>query len=118
MNNRNATPLDLHMRRHGIKTAAIAALCGVTPTTVRYWRLGQRRPEPQLARLIAAELNMPRHLLRPDLWDPPPTVAAGADPAPQQPDPPRAGARRRATRNRAIAGTDEDQTEDGRLAFA
>jgi DNA-binding transcriptional regulator YiaG len=64
--------LDEHMIRTGVTTTALAARMQVTPSTVRQWRSGVRKTSVACAKRLAAELDMPLHLLRPDIWDAPP----------------------------------------------
>jgi transcriptional regulator with XRE-family HTH domain len=63
--------LDAHMRLKRLSCVALAELCGVTQQAVSHWRLGERAPSAVYAKLLAKTLEMPLHLLRPDLWDPP-----------------------------------------------
>jgi transcriptional regulator with XRE-family HTH domain len=69
------TNLDVALRERGISTIQAAKLCGATRQAVRMWRMGQRRPSVPYAKLLALQYGIPRHLIRPDLWDPPPEAA-------------------------------------------
>lgn len=71
-----ATYLDQIMSERDISNAALGRICGVSAQAARHWRLGVYSPKIPYAKLIAAQLGIPRHLLRPDIWDPPPPVAA------------------------------------------
>lgn len=68
---RNTSPMARVMARYGLKPGALAAAAGVSTESVRQWRLGQNRPTPERARLIERKLGIPRHEIRPDLWDAP-----------------------------------------------
>jgi hypothetical protein len=74
MDDRSSSYLDVALRERGITNASAARLCGTTPEAVRMWRLGERRPGVTYAKLLAGEYGIPRHLIRPDLWDPPEPV--------------------------------------------
>jgi transcriptional regulator with XRE-family HTH domain len=49
----------------------LGARVGVSKPTI--WRIeaGQQQPSPDLARALERETGIPRHKLRPDLWDAP-----------------------------------------------
>lgn len=49
--------LRLQMARRGMTRAALAALLGVSPTMVGYWRLGRYLPTPEWATVLADELD-------------------------------------------------------------
>ena len=91
MDERPATYLDKIMRERKISNGQIGRICGVSAQAARHWRLGVYSPKISYAKLLAVELNIPRHLLRPDIWDPPPPAPIAA-PAPRR--------KPRATRNK------------------
>ena len=49
---------------------------GVTGEAVRLWRRGKQRMSGRHAEQLDGMFGVPRHLLRPDLFDPPPESAA------------------------------------------
>jgi len=59
-----------YMEKHGLTDGAFAAQLGVSGDLVRLYRLGRRIPAER-ALAIEKVTGIPRHLLRPDLWDPP-----------------------------------------------
>ena len=59
-------------RGTGLTQAQIAARAHAHPVTVSKWISGALRPGPERALALEAEFGLPRHLLRPDLWDAPP----------------------------------------------
>ena len=59
--------------------AAIAAEAGVSLEAVRLWRHGKRRIAPAHVSAVSRITGIPRHELRPDLWEPP----ADTVPAPE-----------------------------------
>lgn len=67
------TPLDAFMRAKLMQNVDLAALIGVTQQAVSLWRRGERPPSAVYAKKIEAGLGIHRHLLRPDLWDAPPS---------------------------------------------
>ena len=64
--------LDAIFTDHGVTTAQIAESLGLTNEAVRLWRHGIRLIPPAQARLIDERFHIPKHRLRPDVWDPPP----------------------------------------------
>ena len=70
------TYLDKIMKERGISNSMLGRLCGVSPQAARHWRLGVWKPKVAYAKKIASTLDIPRHLLRPDIWEPPKLLAA------------------------------------------
>lgn len=58
--------LEAALKRIGGPTK-LAKLLGIGPSAVTQWRRVPAERVPELARLT----NIPRHELRPDLWEPP-----------------------------------------------
>lgn len=56
----------------GLKESDLAEVLGVSERTVLFWRSGERKPSPEHAMKAERLLNIPKHELRPDLWEPPP----------------------------------------------
>ena len=65
-------PLDAYMRAAGLLNRDMAVALGLAPELVRRMRCGMRPIHPNEARLIEEKFGIPRHRLRPDIWDPPP----------------------------------------------
>ena len=64
------------MSEKGLTDGDLAAELGVSDELVRLWRHGRRSISAKRAIEISKLTGIPRHQLRPDLWDePPPTVA-------------------------------------------
>jgi transcriptional regulator with XRE-family HTH domain len=57
--------------RTGFSLAAVAARVGVTRGTISKIELELHKPRPELARELEAATGVPKHELRPDLWDAP-----------------------------------------------
>jgi hypothetical protein len=85
MNAKPATALDRVLLERDISSVSVASTCGVTQQCVSAWRLGRRRPGIQHAKLLDSALGIPRHLIRPDLFDPPTPKAASKRAAPKPP---------------------------------
>jgi transcriptional regulator with XRE-family HTH domain len=66
------TYLDKVMTESGISNQKVADVCGVSVNAARQWRLGLYFPSVEYAKTISSTYGIPRHLLRPDIWDPPP----------------------------------------------
>jgi transcriptional regulator with XRE-family HTH domain len=64
--------VDVVLKERNITTQQVAAVCGTTSQAVLHWRTGHRQMRPPYAKKLAAAFDIPLHLLRPDLWDPPP----------------------------------------------
>lgn len=71
--------LDSRLKELGISDADFAQQHGVSAEAVRLWRKGLRRMSPDTAKAIEQKTGIPRHELRPDLWEPP--AAASQDAA-------------------------------------
>lgn len=69
-------PISEVMEAKGLSDAQLAELAQVSPETARLWRHGQRKPSPEKAKELAKLLEVGKHEIRPDLWDPPPEQAA------------------------------------------
>ncbi len=67
-----------HMLRLNLKDAAVAQPLGVTAEAVRLWRHGKRRIPAERAAQVEAEFGIPRHELRPDLYQSPEAQADAA----------------------------------------
>lgn len=67
--------LDAVLKRHGLVTKDLSHVLGVSMVTVRWWKRGIRKPSIENARLAEVKLGIPKHELRPDLWDPPAAAA-------------------------------------------
>ena len=63
--------LESRLRDLGISDAEFAQQHGVSAEAVRLWRKGLRRMSPATAMAIEQKAGIPRHELRPDLWEPP-----------------------------------------------
>jgi DNA-binding transcriptional regulator YdaS (Cro superfamily) len=72
--------LDAFFTDYGCSTSQVAESLGVTNEAVRAWRRGIRRIPTSQARLIEDRFGIPKHLLRPDVWDPPRPAEARAQP--------------------------------------
>jgi transcriptional regulator with XRE-family HTH domain len=68
---RAMTSFSTLLAHHNVTEADVAAALGVTPKAVRNWRNGAYGPSPAMARAIEKEFGIPKHLLRPDIWDAP-----------------------------------------------
>jgi DNA-binding transcriptional regulator YdaS (Cro superfamily) len=73
--------LDSIFTEFGLTTAEVAVSLNVTTEAVRLWRRGMRQLPPNYARLIEERFHIPRHRLRPDVWDPPPPTKRRSEPA-------------------------------------
>ena len=72
-------PIDRVLAEYGVDSQTLALALKVSTEAVRTWRRGTRRITPDAARLTEQRFGVPKHLLRPDLWDAPP---------PENPPPP------------------------------
>ena len=63
--------LRSYLDANGLTDAEFALRIGVSGELVRLWRHGLRGISPQKAVVISERTGIPRHALRPDLWDPP-----------------------------------------------
>jgi hypothetical protein len=59
------------MTESGISNQKVADVCRVSANAARQWRLGLYFPSVEYAKTISSTYGIPRHLLRPDIWDPP-----------------------------------------------
>ena len=59
------------MEARGLTDAAVAVRLGLSDEAVRLWRVGKRAVTAERALEIEAKLGIPRHEVRPDLWDAP-----------------------------------------------
>jgi DNA-binding transcriptional regulator YdaS (Cro superfamily) len=64
--------LDDILDEFGVLPKDLQISLGVTYEAVRLWRNGRNRITPTVAREIELKFGIPRHRLRPDIWDPPP----------------------------------------------
>lgn len=66
-------PFDLAaiLEPRGLKESDLAQVLSVSERTVLFWRTGERKPSIHHAREAERLLGIPRHELRPDLWQPP-----------------------------------------------
>jgi DNA-binding XRE family transcriptional regulator len=71
MTNPSFHPLRQYRERTGASLAAIAARVGVTRQTLSKIELEVHSPGPSLARKLEEATGVPKHELRPDLWDAP-----------------------------------------------
>lgn len=64
-------PLTRYREANGLTLEALGACVGVSKPSI--WRIeaGEQQPSPDLARRIERMTGIPRHELRPDLWDAP-----------------------------------------------
>ena len=63
--------LDSAFDRTGLTDAQIAERISVSAEAVRLWRRGLRRVSHKHARRLETELGIPKHELRPDIYDAP-----------------------------------------------
>jgi len=64
-------PIDRVLTEYGLDSQTLALALRVSVEAVRTWRRGTRRITPDAARITEARFGVPKHLLRPDLWDAP-----------------------------------------------
>lgn len=74
--------LAAYMTAHGLTDGDFAQLLGVSDELVRLWRHGRRGISAKRAIEISKATGIPRHELRPDLWEPPKPRRVAA-PAPE-----------------------------------
>jgi transcriptional regulator with XRE-family HTH domain len=72
------------MVEYGVSHTDLMEALKVTPKAVRNWRDGSRQPTPDNARLIESKFGIPKHRIRPDIWDDPAPAPVPA-PAPSRP---------------------------------
>ncbi len=63
--------LASYLSEHGLTDGAFAERIGVSDEAVRLWRHGIRKISPKMAKVISKLTGIPRHELRPDIWEPP-----------------------------------------------
>jgi hypothetical protein len=72
------------MDEHQVSSHDLMVALQVTPKAVRNWRDGSRQPTPDNARIIEKKFGIPKHRIRPDIWDDP-APAPGPASAPSRP---------------------------------
>jgi DNA-binding transcriptional regulator YdaS (Cro superfamily) len=77
-----------HMKAHGWTDGRLGTEVGVSHDTVRIWRTGKRLIPAKHVGVVSAVTGIPRHVLRPDLWEPPPPAKARAKRPAAAPAPP------------------------------
>jgi DNA-binding transcriptional regulator YdaS (Cro superfamily) len=60
-----------YLTEHGLTDAELANQVGVSAELVRLWRHGRRTISAKRAVVVSRVTGIPRHELRPDLWEPP-----------------------------------------------
>jgi DNA-binding transcriptional regulator YiaG len=65
------TEIDRAFAKLNLSTKEVAKALRVTPQCVQYWRSGRNLINPARARELNARFDLPLHVLRPDVWDPP-----------------------------------------------
>lgn len=70
--------LRTYLTQTGQSQREFARLVDVSDATVCRWLAGQNLPTPRRAMQIEAAHGIPRHVLRPDLWDAPTPAAQDA----------------------------------------
>lgn len=63
---------DELLAEYGVTPRDIQVSFAMTKEGVRLWRRGIHEVSTENARLIEAKFGIPRHRIRPDIWDPPP----------------------------------------------
>lgn len=63
--------LATYLTERGLTDGDFAAQVGVSDELVRLWRHGRRAISAKRAVIISKITGIPRHELRPDLWEPP-----------------------------------------------
>ena len=61
--------LASYMSQRGMTDGELAAKLGVSDEYVRLWRVGRRRISAERAVDVSKATGIPRHELRPDLWE-------------------------------------------------
>ena len=72
------TRMEQILTEFGVTKQDLIVSLGLTQPAVSCWLSGTRQPSPKHVKEIEAKFGIPRHLLRPDLWDPPPPKARPA----------------------------------------
>ena len=65
------------LARVGLSDAELGSRLGVSAEAVRLWRSGARRISPVHVKKIELDFNIPRHELRPDIYDAPNPAVSG-----------------------------------------
>jgi hypothetical protein len=65
-------PLQSVFDEYHVTTRDLMVSLALSNWAVRKWFNGENPPSTKHARLIEERFGIPRHLLRPDVWDPPP----------------------------------------------
>jgi DNA-binding transcriptional regulator YiaG len=68
---KQAPAIDRAFKDRGLTSGEVARFLNVTPQCVQSWRSGRNRISPTYARLLNEQYELPLHVLRPDVWDPP-----------------------------------------------
>jgi hypothetical protein len=68
--------LDDILAEFGVTPKDLEISLAVSFEAVRLWRIGRNRIKPATAREIETKFHIPKHRLRPDIWDPPEPPAA------------------------------------------
>lgn len=82
MNHPEPTPspaqaITAYLERHQMSQRAFAELLSVNPSAVSQWACGRTRMATEIAKLAEEKTGgeLPRHILRPDVYDPPASAA-------------------------------------------
>jgi hypothetical protein len=78
--------MDEVLLRYGVARAALISALGITRQTYGYWCDHSRRPSAENAKRIERLFGIPKHLLRPDIWDAPPGFRLPPRPSAEAPD--------------------------------
>lgn len=62
-------PISKYLKEANVSAAALARAVGVTPQTISRMAHGLRKPSPALTRKIEAATGIPRHEIRPDVYE-------------------------------------------------
>lgn len=62
-------PLEQYRTENGLTKTQLADLLGVSPTMVSLIASGERKPGFALTKKIEAVTGIPRHVLRPDVYE-------------------------------------------------
>jgi DNA-binding transcriptional regulator YdaS (Cro superfamily) len=63
--------LASYMAKNELTDGKLATILGVSDELVRLWRHGRRRISAERAIVLSNKTGIPRHELRPDIWDAP-----------------------------------------------
>jgi transcriptional regulator with XRE-family HTH domain len=64
--------VDAILSRYGLSREDFCDRLGLGMPTIRSWMRGDRKPSVPVCQLAEERLGIPKHELRPDLWQPPP----------------------------------------------